>query len=193
MRFAGTAFMKGCAMYEYKIRPAPVKGQKAKGLRTSEDRFAHALELAMNEMAQEGWEYVRAETLPAEERVGLTSRSTRFHNMLVFRRALPRSEAETAPVAAVPVPVTLPEPDTSATEGTLTPQPKPQDATTATSVPTAPEAAHDQPHATPISEDPGAQDPKNKREVLGLLRTIKGDRSTPRRGADTDPLIASRD
>lgn len=72
--------------YEYKVVPAPVKGEKERGLKTGAERFAHALESAMNEMAAGGWEYCRAETLPAEERSGLTSKTTVYHNLLVFRR-----------------------------------------------------------------------------------------------------------
>lgn len=74
--------------YEYRVVPAPQRGLKAKGARTTEARFANALMALMNEMGAEGWEYLRADTLPCEERVGLTGRTTRFQNMLVFRRAL---------------------------------------------------------------------------------------------------------
>lgn len=74
--------------YEYKVVPAPVRGDKERGLKTGADRFAHALSQLMNELAQEGWEYWRADTLPAEERAGLTSKTTVYHNLLVFRRAL---------------------------------------------------------------------------------------------------------
>jgi len=72
--------------YEYKVVPAPVRGEKERGLKTGAERFAHALSVLMNELGQEGWEYWRAETLPAEERSGLTSKTTVFHNLLVFRR-----------------------------------------------------------------------------------------------------------
>lgn len=72
--------------YEYRVVPAPVKGLKAKGVRGHEARFAHALEDLMNRMGAEGWEYQRAETLPAEERHGLTNVTTTYRNMLVFRR-----------------------------------------------------------------------------------------------------------
>jgi hypothetical protein len=104
---------------EYRVIPAPTKGTKAKGTKTAEDRFALSLQQVMNSMAAEGWEFQRAETLPAEERSGLTGRKTVYHNMLVFRR---RTEAaleafqprELRPVAAEPVaaaPVTpAPEP-----------------------------------------------------------------------------------
>ncbi|MGR3700798.1 MAG: DUF4177 domain-containing protein [Paracoccaceae bacterium] len=105
--------------HEYRVIPAPTKGTKAKGTKTAEDRFALSLQQVMNSMAAEGWEFQRAETLPAEERSGLTGRKTVYHNMLVFRR---RTEAaleafqprELRPVAAEPVaaaPVTpAPEP-----------------------------------------------------------------------------------
>ena len=73
--------------YEYKVVPAPVRGLKAKGLKTAEDRFANALESAINELAADGWEYLRADTLPCEQRDGLLSKTTVFQNLLVFRRA----------------------------------------------------------------------------------------------------------
>lgn len=72
--------------YEYKILPAPTKGQKAKGLKAPEARFANTLEECLNEQAAEGWEYQRAETLPSQERSGLTSTTTEWRNVLVFRR-----------------------------------------------------------------------------------------------------------
>ena len=72
--------------YEYRVVPAPTKGQKAKGVRGHENRFAYALQDLMNRMGAEGWEYQRAETLPSEERHGLTSVTTTYPNVLVFRR-----------------------------------------------------------------------------------------------------------
>jgi hypothetical protein len=74
--------------YEYKVIPAPTRGQKGKGIRGAEARFANALSGVMNQLGAEGWEYIRTDTLPAEERSGLTSRITVYHNMLVFRRAV---------------------------------------------------------------------------------------------------------
>jgi hypothetical protein len=72
--------------YEYRVIPAPVKGTKAKGAKTVEERFALTLQETMNSMAADGWEFQRAETLPSEERSGLTGRKTVHHNLLVFRR-----------------------------------------------------------------------------------------------------------
>ena len=80
--------------YEYKVVPAPVRGLKAKGIRTPQERFAHALELAMNELAADGWEYLRADTLPCEQREGLMSKTNVYQNMLVFRRTKTAIAAE---------------------------------------------------------------------------------------------------
>ncbi len=101
---------------EYKVVPAPKRGTKARGVKATEDRFALALEDVMNAMATDGWEYQRTDTLPCEERVGLTGRTTVFQNMLVFRRAVtateeslaPRLISPPAPVIAAP-PVATPE------------------------------------------------------------------------------------
>ncbi|MDG4648090.1 DUF4177 domain-containing protein [Roseibacterium sp. SDUM158017] len=73
--------------YEYKVVPAPERLPKVRALK-GPARFAHALETLMNELAQDGWEYLRAETLPEEERKGLTGRIEVTRNILVFRREL---------------------------------------------------------------------------------------------------------
>jgi len=72
--------------YEYKVVPAPTKGVKVKGLKTAEERFAHALMDLMNDMGKKGWEYLRADTLPTNERAGLVGRTTKYQNMLIFRK-----------------------------------------------------------------------------------------------------------
>lgn len=89
--------------YEYNVIPAPSRGEKERGLKTGAERFAHALTQVMNEMAREGWEYWRADTLPAEERTGLTSKTTVFHNLLVFRRPVQGGGAPQA-IAAISAP-----------------------------------------------------------------------------------------
>ncbi len=87
--------------YEYKVVPAPARGLKAKGLKSAEDRFANALESAINELAADGWEYLRADTLPCEQRDGLLSKTTVFQNLLVFRRAQ-KTQAASTPARAEP-------------------------------------------------------------------------------------------
>ncbi len=83
------------AQYEYKVVPAPRKGQKARGYKTPESRFSLALQEVMNQHGAEGWDYLRAETLPSDERAGLTGSQTVYRDVLVFRR--PRTQ-ETAAV-----------------------------------------------------------------------------------------------
>jgi hypothetical protein len=73
--------------YEYKVVPAPTKGQKAQGIKAPEARFAHTVEGALNAQATDGWEFVRSDILPSEERHGLTSTQTVYRTLLVFRRA----------------------------------------------------------------------------------------------------------
>lgn len=87
--------------HEYKVVPAPMKGMKAKGVKGTPARFAHALEVLMNEMAQDGWEYQRTDTLPVEERQGLTGKTTTFQNMLVFRRTIVAPVEEATPAALI--------------------------------------------------------------------------------------------
>lgn len=84
--------------YEYKLVPAPEKASKHKGLKGAAN-FAATLEDILNAMGAEGWHYLRADTLPQEERSGLTSKVTTYRNLLVFQRELPEVEADPAPVA----------------------------------------------------------------------------------------------
>jgi hypothetical protein len=99
--------------YEYRVIPAPRKGEKAKGAKSVSDRFGIALGRVMNELAAEGWEYLRADTLPCDERVGLTGTATHFHNMLVFRRALRPAVAEVPAAVVAPAPRPAPMADMS--------------------------------------------------------------------------------
>ena len=64
--------------YEYKVIPAPTRGEKARGVKATPDRFALALTNLMNDLGADGWSYVRADALPCEERSGLTGTKTTF-------------------------------------------------------------------------------------------------------------------
>lgn len=80
--------------YEYKVVPAPKRGEKARGVKGIEDRFALALTTLMNQFGRDGWEYVRCDNLPVEERHGLAGRiTTSAQNMLVFRRVIDEASA----------------------------------------------------------------------------------------------------
>lgn len=80
--------------FEYKIIPAPTRAAKVRGLKSQPDRFAHTLSEALNALAAEGWEYLRADTLPCEERKGLRGAATVFHTMLVLRRPVLAQQGE---------------------------------------------------------------------------------------------------
>ncbi|WP_209425627.1 DUF4177 domain-containing protein [Pararhodobacter sp. SW119] len=84
-------------MFEYKVIPAPARAEKVRGLKSVTERFAHSLTQAINAEAEDGWEYVRAESLPCEERKGImggTRRTT--ETVLIFRRAIDWTEEEDA-------------------------------------------------------------------------------------------------
>ena len=66
-------------------------------MKTPEARFSNALERMMNELAAEGWEYQRAETLPSIERSGLTGSTTEWRNVLVFRKVCEEEMAPSKP------------------------------------------------------------------------------------------------
>lgn len=110
--------------HEYTVIPAPERGSRAKGAKTPADRYALALAEILNEMAAEGWDYVRAETLPSDERSGIASRQTLWHNVLIFRRNLvgvaPTDRPETV---SAPASVDVPAP--SAQPAASTPPPAP--------------------------------------------------------------------
>lgn len=80
------------ADYEYRVVPAPKKAKKSRGAKGPEARFARTVEAQMNDMAVDGWEFLRSETLPSEERSGLTSSHTVWRTVLIYRR--PRDGAE---------------------------------------------------------------------------------------------------
>lgn len=88
--------------HEYKVIPAPRRGTKSREAKTTEDRFALTLSVLMNDLGREGWEYVRAETLPCEERVGFTKTRVVEQTMLIFRRPLAGSTAVAATLVESP-------------------------------------------------------------------------------------------
>lgn len=120
--------------YEYIAIAAPNRGEKAKDAKTPADRYALALTSELNRMAAEGWEYIRADVLPSEERSGLTGRTTTYHNLLIFGRKKDARHADTSssvdtgaepdrPVVDEPVNAPQPKsdlPDAHATAGSTT-------------------------------------------------------------------------
>lgn len=104
--------------HEYTAIPAPTRGEKVKDAKTPSDRYALALTAELNRMAQDGWDYVRADVLPSEERSGLTGRTTVYHNLLIFRRDIVEKPAVTKQVqpASQPAPQPVVQPETSSDE-----------------------------------------------------------------------------
>ncbi|MDN5569459.1 MAG: DUF4177 domain-containing protein [Paracoccus sp. (in: a-proteobacteria)] len=88
--------------FEYSVVAAPNRGEKDKDAKTPTDRYALALTAQLNSMAAEGWEYLRADVLPSEERSGLTGRTTVYHNMLVFRRSTGKGKPSPKPAKPEP-------------------------------------------------------------------------------------------
>jgi hypothetical protein len=75
------------AEYDYKVVPAPRRARRVKGVRTAEELFALTLTEAINEVARQGWEYVRAEHMPAEASRGwFRAAVAEEQTVLVFRR-----------------------------------------------------------------------------------------------------------
>lgn len=93
--------------YEYKVVPAPRKGTKTKEAKSSDAKLAVSVEEVMNEMGSQGWYYLRSDTLPIEERSGLTGKNTTFQHLLVFVRELqdePKVETTSEPVISATPP-----------------------------------------------------------------------------------------
>jgi hypothetical protein len=70
--------------HEYRVLPAPERATKTRD--KTEDGHARALADVLNAEARQGWEFIRAETLPVKERAGLTGTRMAFRTLLVFRR-----------------------------------------------------------------------------------------------------------
>lgn len=76
--------------YEYKTVPAPRRPKKYRAIKSGEEAFARTLEEALNREGAEGWEYLRAESLPCDVKKGMFSGAREeLHSVLIFRRALP--------------------------------------------------------------------------------------------------------
>lgn len=119
--------------FEYKAVPAPKTGTKAKGVKGTEHRFALSLTNALNELANDGWEYVRAETLPVTERKGLTGSQQSYQNVLIFRKptaaALPLDRTTSRPLTPIVEEYEAPKsdkPDTDRPAPRVTTDPAPE-------------------------------------------------------------------
>lgn len=108
-------------MHEYKVVPAPQRAQKVKGLKTTGQRFAHTLAEAINAEAAGGWQFLRTETLPCEERGTLGSVRTTTITVMVFAREL----GQLRPQASVAL-AAVQDPAAAAPEAEIAAPPPPQ-------------------------------------------------------------------
>ena len=77
--------------YEYKCVGAPEKGKRKRGAKTRSDRVANAMEQTILAEAVDGWEYLRTDLIPIEERGGMFKRPQEVHRaVMVFRRSIGR-------------------------------------------------------------------------------------------------------
>ena len=100
--------------YEYKCIAAPEKARRRKGAKTRTDRVALAIEEILQAECRGGWEYLRADLIPVEEKSGFFSRAQDVHRaILVFRRAVGGAAGVVVPqpvvAPVIPQPV-APEP-----------------------------------------------------------------------------------
>lgn len=87
------------SVYEFKMIPAPERPARMKGLARGEDQFCATLTNVVNEMAADGWEYVRCEALPcSRSRWAFWARRTE-RQVFVFRRLRVRSTLLPSPEA----------------------------------------------------------------------------------------------
>jgi hypothetical protein len=92
------------SFFDYKVVPAPRKAKRVKGVRAGEELFALTLTDAINEQSRQGWEYVRAESLPAETPGGWFRKTVAPDQTgRVFRRPREQLGPRLAPVATEPV------------------------------------------------------------------------------------------
>lgn len=74
--------------FEYKAIAAPTRARRFKGVKGTADRFAMVISETMNDMAADGWEYLRSDSLPVQEKTGLLKgRIETYQTLLIFRRA----------------------------------------------------------------------------------------------------------
>ncbi len=103
--------------YEYKAIAAPTRARRFKGVKGTANQFAMVMSEVMNDMAADGWEYLRSDSLPVDEKAGLLKgRVENYHTLLIFRRAkepaqemagLIEDQSEQLPPVAPPPPVEM--------------------------------------------------------------------------------------
>jgi hypothetical protein len=98
--------------FEYKCVGGPERPKRLRGSSRS-DRVAFAMQEIIDAEAVDGWEYLRTDLVPVEEKAGLFSRTQEVHRaVLIFRREIAAAlsarpalaAAQSRSIAAVPEP-----------------------------------------------------------------------------------------
>lgn len=73
--------------FEFRAIPCPERALRQRDLPAGADAFCETLSAAINDLAGEGWDYVRAETIEVKTRRGFRTRKA-DRTFLVFRREI---------------------------------------------------------------------------------------------------------
>lgn len=155
--------MRRSKVFEYKVIPAPEKGVKAKGVKAPEARFALGVEQAINRLAADGWEYLRSDVLPSQERQGLTGSVTHWRTLLVFRRAIADDARDDLP-QAVPGPMA---PVIAAPPAPMAPAVPPVAPVVMSRTPEAPEREHAHADTGGVADETKADLPAAETDTTG--------------------------
>lgn len=75
--------------YEYVVIPVAKAAPRAKGVKRTDERFAHGLSETLNHFGAEGWEFQRTETMSVEAKAGFFSRpAVEQVTVMIFRRRI---------------------------------------------------------------------------------------------------------
>lgn len=73
--------------FEYKCVGGPERPRRLRGTHSRSDRVAVAMQEIIGAEAVDGWEYLRTDLVPVEEKAGIFSRPQEVHRaVLIFRR-----------------------------------------------------------------------------------------------------------
>ena len=87
--------------FEYKCVGGPERPKRLRGTGSRSDRVALAMQEIISAEAVDGWEYLRTDLVPVEEKPGLFSRTQEVHRaVLIFRREGAAAARPARPAAA---------------------------------------------------------------------------------------------
>jgi len=172
--------------FEYKTVGGPDRGKRKDGARTVADRVAAAMEDIIRAQATGGWEYLRTDLVPVEERPSLLGRRRLVHcAVLVFRRPIggaAAAEPTRAELAARHADIFGGEPKAAEAPRTAPAAPSvaPQPAPPAAAPQPAPQTAPPQPVAAPVARRTSAVPPAPPAGAPALPERVEPEQAAPR-------------